>query len=72
MYHPTTINNDVPVVGTLLLTPIKEMDSGSVNNTLQVGHPTTTALAKAVLPSSIQAGFGTSKCITIYFYKSCY
>lgn len=60
MYHPTTINNDVPVVGTLLLTPIKEMDSGSVNNTLQVGHPATAALAKAVLPSSIQAGFGTN------------
>lgn len=60
MYHPTTINNDVPVVGTLLLTPIKEMDSGSVNNTLQVGHPTTAALAKAVLPSSIQANFGNS------------
>lgn len=57
--YPSTINNDMPVVGTLLLSPIKEMDSSSVNNTLQVGHPATAALAKAVLPHNLQSGFGT-------------
>lgn len=56
--YQSSIGNEVPVVGTLLLSPIKEMDSSSVNNTLQIGHPTTAALAKAVLPHNLQASFG--------------
>lgn len=44
--------HDGQVLGTLLLSPIKEMDSSSSNNTLIPGHPTTTALAQAVLPST--------------------
>lgn len=43
------LNNDMPVtLGTLLLSPIKEQDSGSVHNTLQAGSPTTVALANAI------------------------
>ncbi|CAD7083458.1 unnamed protein product [Hermetia illucens] len=49
-------NENVPVLGTLLLSPIKEMDSNSAHNTLQAGHPTTAALAQAVLPKT---GFGS-------------
>ncbi|XP_030385174.1 uncharacterized protein LOC115632250 isoform X2 [Scaptodrosophila lebanonensis] len=45
------------VLGTLLLSPIKEMDSSSSNNTLIPGHPTTAALAQAVLPGAINDGF---------------
>lgn len=47
-------SNDVPMVGTLLLSPISELDSGSVHNTLQAGSPTTNALANAVLPATLQ------------------
>lgn len=47
--------NDVPVLGTLFLSPINELDSGSVHNTLQAGSPTTNALANAVLPATLQA-----------------
>lgn len=58
--YPSTRTSDVPVVGTLLLTPIKEMDSSSVNSTLQANHPTTAALAKSVLPATLKtAGIGT-------------
>lgn len=49
-------NENVPVLGTLLLSPIKEMDSNSAHNTLQAGHPATAALAQAVLPKT---GFGS-------------
>ncbi|XP_039429056.1 bestrophin-2 [Culex pipiens pallens] len=48
-------NSDLPVVGTLLLAPIKELDSNSVNNTLHAGHSATAALAKSILPSSIKS-----------------
>lgn len=41
--------NEVPVLGALVLSPIQELDSGSVNNTLHAGQPGTTALAQAVL-----------------------
>lgn len=52
----TTMNgNDMSVVGTLLLSPIKELDSGSVHNTLQAGSPTTNALANSILPGQLQA-----------------
>ncbi|XP_018802382.1 PREDICTED: uncharacterized protein LOC108977213 isoform X2 [Bactrocera latifrons] len=55
MYPYTSTNNqDGPVLGTLLLSPIKEMDSSSSNNTLIPGHPTTTALAQAVLPANLK------------------
>lgn len=47
-------------VATLQLSPIKELDSGSVNNTLHAGNPTTVELARAILPSNLQPGqFGT-------------
>ncbi|XP_052751434.1 bestrophin homolog 17 isoform X3 [Galleria mellonella] len=46
--------NEVPVLGALVLSPIQELDSGSVNNTLHAGQPGTAALAQAVLsPSGI-------------------
>lgn len=45
------------VLGTLLLSPIKEMDSSSSNNTLIPGHPATAALAASMkegfMPSNI-------------------
>lgn len=41
--------NEVPVLGALVLSPIQELDGGSVNNTLHAGQPGTTALAQAVL-----------------------
>lgn len=43
--------NEVPVLGALVLSPIQELDGGSVNNTLHAGQPGTTALAQAVLSS---------------------
>ncbi|XP_046808427.1 uncharacterized protein LOC111676671 [Lucilia cuprina] len=54
-YTSTTTNNgqDGQVLGTLLLSPIKEMDSSSSNNTLIPGHPNTAALAQAVLPTNL-------------------
>lgn len=54
-YTSTTTNNgqDGPVLGTLLLSPIKEMDSSSSNNTLIAGHPSTAALAQAILPTNL-------------------
>ena len=56
-YTSTTNNGnngqDGQVLGTLLLSPIKEMDSSSSNNTLIPGHPNTTALAQAVLPTNL-------------------
>lgn len=53
-YASTTTNNqDGQVLGTLLLSPIKEMDSSSSNNTLIPGHPQTAALAQAVLPANL-------------------
>lgn len=56
MYPSPTSNNwNTEVVGTLLLSPIKEMDSSSVNNTLQIGHPATNALAQAILPKNLTA-----------------
>lgn len=49
--------NEVPVLGALVLSPIQELDSGSVNNTLHAGQPGTTALAQAVLsPALTQSG----------------
>lgn len=55
--YPSSMSNDwsTEVVGTLLLSPIKEMDSSSVNNTLQIGHPATNALAQAILPKNLTA-----------------
>lgn len=54
VYPTTTQTSDVPMVG-LLLSPIKEMESLSVNSTLQAGHPATKALAKAVLPATLKS-----------------
>lgn len=60
IYPATTLNNsDLPVVGTLLLAPIKELDSNSVTNTLHAGQSATAALAKSILPSSIKSAVST-------------
>ena len=57
MYHQHN-SSDVPVMGTLLLSPIKEMDSNSNHNTLTTYNPATAALAQSVLPKELQnAGF---------------
>ncbi|XP_045784515.1 bestrophin-4 isoform X2 [Maniola jurtina] len=48
--------NEVPVLGALVLSPIQELDSGSVNNTLHAGQPGTTALAQAVLSPGLAQG----------------
>lgn len=48
--------NEVPVLGALVLSPIQELDSGSVNNTLHAGQPGTTALAQAVLSPALTSG----------------
>lgn len=42
------------VVTTLILTPIKEQDSGSAHNTLHAGSPATQALASAVFSTQLQ------------------
>uniref|UniRef100_A0A182R0G2 Bestrophin homolog n=1 Tax=Anopheles farauti TaxID=69004 RepID=A0A182R0G2_9DIPT len=51
----TLNNNEVPVVGTLLLAPIKELDSSSTTNTLHSGQSATAALAKSILPSTLKS-----------------
>lgn len=58
--YPGLNGNDMPVMGTLLLSPIKELESNSVHNTLQAGSPTTNALAKAVIPT-LQSDWRTGK-----------
>ncbi|XP_073835975.1 bestrophin 2 isoform X2 [Musca autumnalis] len=64
-YASTTNNNlDGQVLGTLLLSPIKEMDSSSSNNTLIPGHPQTAALAQAVLPSNLTSTIPVTTNIT--------
>ncbi|XP_059216213.1 bestrophin homolog 14 isoform X2 [Stomoxys calcitrans] len=64
-YASTTNNNlDGQVLGTLLLSPIKEMDSSSSNNTLIPGHPQTTALAQAVLPTNLASSMPVTTNIT--------
>lgn len=59
--YQSSIDDDMQhAVATLQLSPIKELDSGSVNNTLHAGSPTTVELARAILPNSLHAGtFGT-------------
>ncbi|CAG9138183.1 unnamed protein product [Plutella xylostella] len=47
--------NEMPVLGALVLSPIQELDSGSVNNTLHAGQPGTTALAQAVLSPALSS-----------------
>lgn len=56
-YAPDTLlhQESGQVLGTLLLSPIKEMDSSSSNNTLIPGHPATAALA-----ASMKEGFTPS------------
>ncbi|XP_075160613.1 bestrophin 2 isoform X2 [Haematobia irritans] len=64
-YASTTNNNlDGQVLGTLLLSPIKEMDSTSSNNTLIPGHPQTAALAQAVLPTNLTSTMPVTTNIT--------
>uniref|UniRef100_A0A1A9UJ92 Bestrophin homolog n=1 Tax=Glossina austeni TaxID=7395 RepID=A0A1A9UJ92_GLOAU len=69
MYPPytSTGNQDQgQVLGTLLLSPIKEIDSSSSNNTLIPGHPNTNALAQAVMPSNLKdINFGVTASIPV-------
>ncbi|XP_055696079.1 bestrophin homolog 1 isoform X2 [Lutzomyia longipalpis] len=53
MYSPP-MNSDVSVAGTLFLSPIKELESASVNSSLNIGNPATAALAKSILASNLQ------------------
>lgn len=46
---PHAYGGEAPVLGALVLSPIAELDGGSVNNTLHAGAPGTAALARAVL-----------------------
>lgn len=46
--------NNAPVVTTLILTPIKEQDSGSAHNTMHAGNPATQALASTVFSTQLQ------------------
>lgn len=46
--YPNYPNADVPLVQ-VVLSPIQELDSGSVNNTLHAGQPGTAALAHSIL-----------------------
>ncbi|XP_041986293.1 bestrophin-2 isoform X4 [Aricia agestis] len=48
--------NEVPVLGALVLSPIQEAEGGSLNNTLHAGQPGTTALAQAVLSPNMTKG----------------
>lgn len=61
-------NNDMPVLGTIFLTPITENDPGSVHNSLTPNSPTTNALAKAILPAQIQANSAEWRCKIIFLY----
>lgn len=54
--YPTNDNN-VPIA-TLQLSPINEMDSGSVNNTLNTNSPTTAELARSVVIPTVTSGGG--------------
>lgn len=51
--------NNGPVVTTLILTPIKEQDSGSAHNTLHAGSPATRALASTVFSTQLQPNWRT-------------
>lgn len=51
--YPGSAENIQLPVATLQLAPIKELDSGSVNNTLQAGNPATEELAKAIQPTLV-------------------
>lgn len=49
MYPATvTATADPPLLGTFLLSPIKEMDTASLNNTLHANSPSTLQLAQAL------------------------
>lgn len=61
-------NNDMPVLGTIFLSPITENDPGSVHNSLTPNSPTTNALAKAILPAQLQANSPEWRCKFYHFY----
>lgn len=65
--YPTNVSApDVPVLGTFLLSPIKELDTGSLNNTLHANSPSTMQLAKALQNSGIVTDSPTlSRIITV-------
>ncbi|XP_040152564.1 bestrophin-2 isoform X1 [Anopheles arabiensis] len=66
----TLNNNEVPVVGTLLLAPIKELDSSSTTNTLHSGQSATASLAKSILPSTLKSSEQTFSRSRPYFAVS--
>lgn len=57
VYPTPTIENNVPIA-TLQLSPINEMDSGSVNNTLNTNSPTTAKLARSVVIPTVTSSGG--------------
>ena len=64
-HHPTTVSAaDVPI--TFLLSPIKELDTGSLNNTLHTNSPATIQLAQALQTTGIiTASPSLSRIITV-------
>lgn len=54
--YPTIPNDENLPIATLQLSPINEMDSGSVNNTLNTNSPTTAELARSVGYPTVTSG----------------
>lgn len=57
VYPTPTPDNNLPIA-TLQLSPITEMDSGSVNNTLNTNSPTTAELARSVVIPAVSSSGG--------------
>uniref|UniRef100_A0A1L8DF52 Bestrophin homolog n=1 Tax=Nyssomyia neivai TaxID=330878 RepID=A0A1L8DF52_9DIPT len=54
MYTTSRMDSDASVTGKLFLSPINELESASVNSSLNIGNPATAALAKSILSSNPQ------------------
>lgn len=57
VYPTPPTDNNLPIA-TLQLSPITEMDSGSVNNTLNTNSPTTAELARSVVIPTVTSSGG--------------
>lgn len=56
--YPSPTKDDTLPIATLQLSPINEMDSGSVNNTLNTNSPTTAELARSVVIPTVTSSGG--------------
>lgn len=56
--YPTSASDNNLPIATLQLSPINEMDSGSVNNTLNTNSPTTAKLARSVIIPTVTSSGG--------------